>query len=130
MYKLIPFFVITIIILTAFMYMYYVQRYDEGVQCNPTEYLSNINNAKENETIWDKYNPNLGFENATTYSDVCTCDAADKDNFCSYEAAFLNVFGYLAGGPDDTVDFLDIVCGMVVVIVFLNVVIAIVSNAW
>ena len=36
----------------------------------------------------------------------------------------------LAGGPDDTVDFLDIICGSVVVIVFLNVVIAIVSNAW
>jgi hypothetical protein len=116
MYKLIPFFVITIIILTAFMYMYYVQRYDEGVQCNATEQELNIKN--------------LGFENATTFPDVCTCDDSDQDNFCSYTAAFYNVYGYLAGGPDDTADFLDIICGMVVVIVFLNVVIAIVSNAW
>ena len=121
MSKLIPFFVITIIILTAFMYMYYVQRYDEGVQCNATEYESNVNYAS---------NTSLGFENAPIYPKVCTCDATDQDNFCSYAAAFYNVFGYLAGGPDDTVDFLDIICGSVVVIVFLNVVIAIVSNAW
>jgi hypothetical protein len=101
------------IILTAFMYMYYVQRYDEGVQCNAEEYQSNIQNP-----------------NARNFTEVCTCDATDQGNFCSYEAAFNNVFGYLAGGPDTTVDFLDIVCGSVVVIVFLNVVIAIVSNAW
>jgi hypothetical protein len=78
------------------MYMYYVQRYDEGVQCTPN----------------------------------CTCDATVQNNFCTYGAAFFNVFGFLAGGPDDTSDFLDVICGMVVVIVFLNVVIAIVSNAW
>ena len=69
------------IVLVAFMYMYYVQRYDEGVECD--------------------YERN-----------VCICDATDKDNFCSYKDSFYNVFGYLAGGPDGTTDFLDVLCGM------------------
>jgi hypothetical protein len=94
--------------------MYYVQRFDQGVECNATALLSNINASSEHEKMYD----------------VCTCDTDDKDNFCSYEDSLYNVFGYLAGGPDDTVDFLDFICGMVVVIVFLNVVIAIVANAW
>jgi hypothetical protein len=114
MKELVPFFVITMIILVAFMYMYYVQRYDEGVVCNATALMSNVNASPGDEIMFD----------------VCTCDAEDTDNFCSYLDSFHNVFGYLAGGPDDTVDFLDFICGTVVVIVFLNVVIAIVSNAW
>jgi hypothetical protein len=118
MYELIPFFIITIIILIAFTYMYYVQRYDEGVECNATALFSN------------RYYRNASSSEDEIMYNVCTCDADDKGNFCSYEDSFYNVFGYLAGGPDDTVDFLDFVCGMVVVIVFLNVVIAIVSNAW
>jgi hypothetical protein len=61
---------------------------------------------------------------------VCVCNATLQDNFCTYKDSFHNVFGYLAGGPDDTRDVLDILCGVVVVIIFLNVVIGIVSNAW
>ena len=61
---------------------------------------------------------------------VCMCDADSQDNFCTYIYSFHNVFGYLAGGPDDTRYVLDIFCEVVVVIICLNVVIGIVLNAW
>ncbi len=95
------------------MYMYYVQRFDDGVECDATSLEWNLAHPTEEPMV-----------------DVCTCDATLQDNFCTYSDSFHNVFGYLAGGPDDTRDVLDITCAVVVVIIFLNVLIAIVSNAW
>jgi hypothetical protein len=95
------------------MYMYYVQRFDDGVTCDDTSLVLNQNDTYE-----------------VKRTDVCMCDVDSQDNFCTYTDSFHNVFGYLAGGPDDTRDVLDIFCGVVVVIIFLNVVIGIVSNAW
>jgi hypothetical protein len=94
------------------MYMYYVQRFDEGVECNPTLLEWNLKHPEE---------PIL---------DVCTCNSDIEDNFCSYQDSLHNVFGYLAGGPDRTKDALDFICGVMIVIIFLNVLIAIVANAW
>jgi hypothetical protein len=93
--------------------MYYVQRFDEGVACNQTLLEWNLDHPNEDPIL-----------------DVCTCNSDIEDNFCTYYHAFHNVFGYLAGGPDDTTDALDVICGVVVVIIFLNVLIAIVANAW
>ena len=98
------------------MYMYYVQRYDEGVVCNEEKLRENVKALENGDTA--------------IFHDVCVCDSSEQDNFCSYRDSLQNVFGYMAGGPDDTTDFLDFICGFVVVIIFLNVVIAIVSNAW
>ena len=98
------------------MYMYYVQRYDEGVVCNEEELAANL------EVLDD--------DDAPVFHNVCVCDSSGQDNFCSYRDSLRNVFEYMVGGPDETRDFLDFVFGFVVVIIFLNVVIAIVSNAW
>ena len=98
------------------MYMYYVQRYDEGVVCDEEKLEKNIQALENGDT--------------PEFQDVCVCDASGQDNFCSYRDSVKNVFGYLVGGPDDTTDFLDFICGFVVVIIFLNVVIAMVANAW
>jgi hypothetical protein len=95
------------------MYMYFVQRFDDGVKCNPTLLVFNQNDTNEEKE-----------------PDVCTCNADSQEHFCTWKDSFHNVFGYLAGGPGDTKDGLDILCGVVVVIIFLNVVIGIVSNAW
>jgi hypothetical protein len=97
------------------MYMYYVQRFHEGVECNTTSL---------------DWNRDRNHTTEAARVDVCTCDADSLNKFCTYIDSFHNVFGYLAGGPDDTKDVLDIFCGVVVVIIFLNVVIGIVSNAW
>ena len=86
--------------LLAFAFMYYVDRFEMGV-------------------IVD--------EGTGSFLE---CDDSDLDNFCDYTTAFFNVFGYFVGGPDESSTTLDVVCSVVVVIVFLNVVIAIVSNAW
>jgi hypothetical protein len=94
------------------MYMYYVQRFDEGVECNSTLLEWNLDHPAEEPMV-----------------DVCTCNSTLSD-FCTYKDSMHSVFGYLTGGPDDTTDVLDIICGLVIVIIFLNVVIAIVLNAW
>ena len=95
------------------MYMYYVQRFDEGVECNSTLLEWNLDHPTEEPMV-----------------DVCTCNTDSQDNFCTYEDSVHNVFGYFAGGPDDTTDVLDIIFIFLTVIIFLNVLIAIVSNAW
>jgi hypothetical protein len=107
MKELVPFFVITLIILVAFMSMYYVKRFDDG-------YVKG-DGGKECDPLVDA---------------SCSCDEEFQVNFCTYTDSFYNVFGYLGGGPDETTDVLDIIFIFLTVIIFLNVLIAIVSNAW
>jgi hypothetical protein len=102
MKALVPFYVITAIVLVAFMSMYNVQHSDDIInEC--------LNNTEKCE---------------------CDEDEPEPGNFCTYAASFYNVFGYLAGGPDGTTDPLDMIFIFLTVIIFLNVLIAIVSNAW
>ena len=84
---MIPFFIITIIVLLAFMYMYYVQRFDEGVTCDLDKMLHNYNLSETTSG---------GVKNI--FDSVCICEATEEgSNFCEYSDSFYDVFGYLAG---------------------------------
>lgn len=55
---------------------------------------------------------------------------AESDDFKTLLGSFQAVFTSFVGGPDDTIDLLDVFFGILSTIILLNVVIAIVSDAW
>jgi hypothetical protein len=55
---LVPFFAITALLLVASMYMYYVQHFDEGIECNYTLLEWNMSHPTDEPIL-----------------DVCTCDS-------------------------------------------------------
>jgi hypothetical protein len=92
--ELVPLFVITALLLVAFMYMYHGQRFNEGVECNYTLFEWNMDHPTDEPIL-----------------DVCMCNSDIQDNFFSYKDSLHNVFGCLAGRPDDkTEDVLDFIC--------------------
>ncbi|KAL3933210.1 MAG: hypothetical protein SGBAC_010496 [Bacillariaceae sp.] len=86
-YELIPFFLVTGLILMAFAYGAYVQNFES-----------------DNEEI--------------------------RENFKNFFESFLTLFGEFLGGPERPTTAADIMFGIVSVVILLNVVIAIISNAW
>lgn len=87
-YELIPFFLVTALILMAFSYAAYVQ---------------NFNNEVE---------------------------PGEVNEFEDFLASFLTLFGGFLGGPERPQSVADILFGIISVVILLNVVIAIISNAW
>ena len=53
-----------------------------------------------------------------------------EEGFQTLGEAFVSIFGYFILGPDEVITPLDFVFGILIVIILLNVVIAIVSDAW
>jgi len=99
---LIPFAVITGVLLAAFAYLYFVQ---------------------SNVSQWEDCGKCRGLETMTEDCDGC-------DGHETLLASFLTTFASFVGGPDDTPTLLDVIYGVVTVIILLNVVIAIISKAW
>eukprot|EP00526_Cylindrotheca_closterium_P009474 CAMPEP_0113605516 /NCGR_PEP_ID=MMETSP0017_2-20120614/2369_1 /TAXON_ID=2856 /ORGANISM="Cylindrotheca closterium" /LENGTH=431 /DNA_ID=CAMNT_0000514011 /DNA_START=32 /DNA_END=1327 /DNA_ORIENTATION=+ /assembly_acc=CAM_ASM_000147 len=86
-YELIPFFLVTGLILMAFAYAAFIQNFNKIDEENP-------------------------------------------GNFKDFLASFLTLFGEFLGGPERPTTPTDVLFGIMSVVILLNVVIAIISNAW
>lgn len=68
----------------------------------------------------------LGFDDET-----CAIPDSEDATFCQLNQSILTTFNFFYSGPDQTSSWMmDIIFGLVVVVILLNVVIAIVSDAW
>ncbi|CAJ1965696.1 unnamed protein product [Cylindrotheca closterium] len=87
LYELIPFFLVTGMILMAFAFASFVQNFNDD-------------------------------------------DEEIRANFANFGESFLTLFGEFLGGPERPKTVSDILFGVISVVILLNVVIAIISNAW